>query len=292
MARDGGEALKAVAVSDLHGLAVRFALIGRLLDEGIDTLLIAGDIAASGNPDLQQADVRRNFGTLLKSRRRVRIFAIPGNDDWAIVETAIREFPEITVPTDRAYPLVPSISIVGYPFVPITPFLMKDYEKWDKEGEPVFPDDPGAIEAALVANRLNIRGLKSHGAELFDYTFDPGDRRDNIGKDLENIARLSDPRKTLYLFHCPPNGIFDGGISIGPPVHIGSKSIRAFTEKSQPRLTVHGHSHDAVDRAGGTFEFSLGSSKGLAVGPGNEPGVLNYLLLDLEGGVYARREIR
>lgn len=284
--------MKAVAISDLHGLETRFALIGKLLDEGIDTLLIAGDIAASGNPDVQQADVRRNFGTLLKGRRGVRIFAIPGNDDWAIVETALREFAGITVPTDRAYPLAAGISIAGYPFVPITPFLMKDFEKWDRDGDPVLPSDPEEIEAALIANRLNIRGLKSRGREVFDYTFDPGDRRDNIGQDLEKFAHFSDPRETVYLFHCPPHGFMDGGISIGPPVHIGSKAIRAFIEKSQPRLTVHGHSHEAVEKAGGDFEFSLGISKGLAVGPGNDPDTLCYLLLDFENEIYARRQSR
>jgi Icc-related predicted phosphoesterase len=283
--------LKAVAVSDLHGLETRFVLIGRLLDEGVDTLFIVGDIAASANPEIQQAGVRRSFSKLLKGRRGVRIFAIPGNDDWAIVETALREFSEVTVPTDHAYALAAGISIVGYPFVPITPFLMKDFEKWDKEDEPVLPDDPGAIEAALLANRLNVLGLRSSGADLLDYAFDPGDRRDNISRDLERISRFSDPRETVYLFHCPPHGFMDGGISIDSPIHIGSKAIRAFIEKSQPRVTVHGHSHDSVDQAGGTFQFSLGFSKGLAVGPGNDPNILNYLLLDLENEVYTRRQM-
>jgi Icc-related predicted phosphoesterase len=283
--------LKTVAVSDLHGLAARFALIGRLLDEGIDTLLIAGDIAASGNPDLQQADVRRNFGTLLKSRRGVRIFAIPGNDDWAIVETALRELPEITVPMDRSYLLTAGVSIVGYPYVPIKPFLMKDFEKWDKEDDPNLPDDPGALEAALQANRLNIHGFRLHGVDVCDYSFDSGERGDNIVRDLGRIARFSDPRETLYLFHCPPQGFMDGGMSIGPPVHIGSKAIREFIMNHQPRLSIHGHSHEAVDRAGGDFEFSIGKSRGLSVGPGNEPCVLNHLLLDLEARAYERRQL-
>lgn len=284
--------MRAVAVSDLHGLETRFAHIGRLLDQGIDTVLVAGDIAASGNPEAQQAGVRRNFGSLLKGRQAVRVFAIPGNDDWAIVETALREFPEITVPTDRAYTLAAGLSIVGYPFVPITPFLMKDFEKWDTEDDPALPSDPEEIEAALVANRLNIRGSRSRGLDVYDYAFDTGDRGDNIARDLERIGRLSDPPETLYLIHCPPRGILDGGISIGPPVHIGSRAVRAFIEERQPRLTVHGHSHEAVDRAGGAFEFSLGSSRGLAVGPGNDPDVLIYLLLEFENGVHARRQIR
>jgi Icc-related predicted phosphoesterase len=282
--------LKAAAVSDLHGLKTRFALIGRLLDGGIDTLLIAGDVAASGNPGAQQADVRKNFGSLLRGRRGVQVFAIPGNDDWAIVEETLREFPEVIVPTCRACPLSADISIVGYPFVPITPFLMKDFEKWDKESEPILPSEPEKIEAALIANGLNVRGFRSHGTDLIDYAFDPGDRRDNIGKDLEEIARFSDAHETLFLFHCPPYGFMDGGISFNPKVHIGSKAIRAFIEDRQPRLTIHGHSHEAVDIAKGDFQFSIGKSTGLSVGPGNDPGVLNYLLLDLEASSFERRQ--
>jgi uncharacterized protein len=283
--------LKIVAVSDLHGLKARFDLLGRLFDGGIDTLLIAGDIAASGDPQAQQDDVRRHFGSLLHGRSGIRILAIPGNDDWKIVEATLKEFPEITVPTGQACPLAAGVSVVGYPYVPISPFLMKDFEKWDGEDEPALPSHPEQLEEALIAERVNIHGIRSRGLDLEDHTFDPRDRRDNIRNDLEKAARLSDPRETLFLMHCPPFGFMDDGISVGHEVHIGSKAVRTFIHERQPLLTVHGHSHEAVDRAGGQFAFSIAQSTGLSVGPGNNPKVLNYLLLDLETRLFLRRRL-
>ena len=44
-------------VSDLHGLRPRFEKARKLLDEGIEILLIAGDIATLGYPEAQQANV-------------------------------------------------------------------------------------------------------------------------------------------------------------------------------------------------------------------------------------------
>jgi len=56
------------AISDLHGLRPRFEKATQLLDKGIKNLLIAGDIAPLGYPEVQQANVRQNFEFLLQGR--------------------------------------------------------------------------------------------------------------------------------------------------------------------------------------------------------------------------------
>ena len=48
-------------ISDLHGLRQRFEKAKKLLDKGIKKLLIAGDIAPHGYPEVQQANVKQNF---------------------------------------------------------------------------------------------------------------------------------------------------------------------------------------------------------------------------------------
>jgi len=50
-------AMNIAVISDLHGLRPRFEKARRLLDEGIEILLIAGDIATLGYPEAQQANV-------------------------------------------------------------------------------------------------------------------------------------------------------------------------------------------------------------------------------------------
>ena len=278
--------MQVIALSDLHGIRSRFEKARRLVDEGIKALLLGGDIAQNGPPDFQQANVRACFDILLSGKKDVRIFAIPGNDDWKIVEDTLREIPGVTVPTDRACPLDDPFFIIGYPYVPVTPFLFKDYEKWDDDRYPEMPPDPAGLESAMIAHRLNLEGYRTQGLERYEFRFDPGDRKDNISADMKKLAGLSDPQKTVYLFHCPPFGFFDFGMGIGSGtggrVHIGSRSIAEFIRDNNPWLTIHGHSHEAVSVMKGEFTFSAGgSSVGVAVGAGNDPAVLNGVLIDI-----------
>ncbi len=268
-------------LSDLHGIRSRFEKARRLIDDGINVLLMAGDLAQNGSPEFQQANVRTCFEILLSGKSYVRVYAIPGNDDWRVVEQTLREFPEVIVPTDKAYPLDDSFSIVGYPYVPITPFLFKDYEKWDDDHFPEFPANPAELESAMIAHCLNLEGYRSRGLERHTFRFDPGERTDNISADMKKLVRLSDPRRTVYLFHCPPFGFFDFGISIHGRVRIGSRSIAQFIRQNNPWLTFHGHSHEAVSVMEGKFTFSLGESIGVGVGAGNDPGVLNGVFVDV-----------
>ena len=267
--------------ADLHGVLSRFEKIRSLVDQGIKTVLLAGDIARNGKPDFQQANVRQCFELLLAGKPDARVYAIPGNDDWRIVEEKMREFPEVTVPTDRAHPLNGEYSVVGYPYVPITPFMFKDYEKWDDERYPEMPADPDEFEAAMIAHRLNLEGYRSRGLELYDFRFDPAERANNISADMKRLAGMNDPRKTVYLFHCPPFGHFDFGFSLEGRVHIGSRAIAAFIADKNPWLTSHGHSHEAVSVMRGEFAFSIGESVGVSVGAGNDPSVLHGLLVDV-----------
>ncbi len=283
--------MKIAAVSDLHGLRTRFVLLGRLFDEGIDTLLIAGDIAAPGDPSTQQASIRQTFGNLLKDRPNVRIFAIPGNDDWAIVERTLKEFPEVVVPTDRAYPLDAGLLILGYPYVPLTPFLMKDFEKWDRPEEPGLTEGHKHRTLSLVQRGINIFGKRSDGTTLRDFAFDPADRSDNIAADLGRLADVSPPQDTVYLVHTPPAGLFDEGIPFPEPRHFGSRAVLEFIRRNGPRLTIHGHIHEAVEMAGGRFRLTEGPSTVLSVGPGSDPAILYALALDLRTWSFERMRL-
>src|SRR4030067_3126720 len=97
------------------------------------------------------------------------------------------------------------------------------------------------------------------------------------------LSGKSDPQKTVYLFHCPPFGFFDFGRGIGTEgrVHIGSRSIAEFIRSNNPWLTIHGHSHEAVSVMKGEFTFSVGGSRGVAVGAGSDPALLNGVLIDI-----------
>jgi Icc-related predicted phosphoesterase len=72
-----------------------------------------------------------------------------------------------------------------------------------------------------------------------------------------------DHKRTIYIMHSPPFGtrldFIQGGKSAG------SRSIKAFIEKNQPLLTLHGHIHESpelsrtyFDRIGETLSINPG----------------------------------
>jgi Icc-related predicted phosphoesterase len=86
-----------------------------------------------------------------------------------------------------------------------------------------------------------------------------------IKKDLDRLAKLSNPRKTIYSMHAPPLGtnldvIFNGE-------HVGSSAIRKFILEKQPYLTLHGHIHESF-RMTGQWKDMLGDT--VSVNPGTQ----------------------
>jgi Icc-related predicted phosphoesterase len=84
--------------------------------------------------------------------------------------------------------------------------------------------------------------------------------RGTIAADLERLAALSDPAKTVYVTHSPPWGTSLDRMWNGTSV--GSRAIRAFIERHRPPLTLHGHIHESpgVERIGPTVSVNPGDS--------------------------------
>lgn len=103
----------------------------------------------------------------------------------------------------------------------------------------------------------------------------------DLWKHLEKLVKkLSDPKNSIFNFHCPPYGTH---LDLAPkltkdlrPVvvagmvqyeHVGSKAFRKIIEEYQPLLGLHGHIHESggMDRIGRTLVLNPGSeySEGL-----------------------------
>lgn len=146
---------------------------------------------------------------------------------------------------------------------------------------PFIDRDTHTYNAAAVFARGKGLCNEKWDNELCDFRFDPGDRTDSISADMKRLARLSDPRTTVYLFHCPPFGHFDFAFTLEGRANVGSRAVAEFIRANNPWLTAHGHCHEAVSVMGGEFSFGIGDSVGIAVGAGNDPTVLNGLLVDV-----------
>jgi len=98
---------------------------------------------------------------------------------------------------------------------------------------------------------------------------------ENIRKDLDRLAKLSDPKKTIYVTHAPPlNTSLD---VVYNRSHVGSSALMKFILEKQPYLTLHGHIHESSQMSG-NWKDVIG--KTLSINPG-KGSILVFDLNDL-----------
>jgi len=255
-------------VSDLHGRVDRYAkLFASLLDRPPAALFMGGDllphdlvsVEIDGCPchDFLSDYLVPEFTRLRKTlgRRYPRVFLILGNDDLRSWEAGFIDASATGI-WDYAHERELGFGryrVFGYSFVPPTPFLQKDWEKYDVSRYV----DPGC-----VSPEEGMRSVPVSNREV---------RSATIQKDLENLARDEDLENAIFLFHTPPyrtrldRAALDGRTVDHVPldVHVGSIAVRRFIESRQPCITLHGHVHESSsltgawrDRIGETRLFS------------------------------------
>jgi len=233
-----------VYATDLHGNVESYE---RLFDLEGDAVVLGGDLLPHVKGTLEfrleaQQEFCRSF--LSKKFASRPCFWIAGNDDWAAALPLLEG--KGTPIHGRATPFLDGLSIAGYAFVPVTPFGMKDHDRFDSED--------------WTPSILPQRCLLSSPAGLESGPLTSVRLRGTIAADLERLAALSDPGRTVYVTHSPPWGtsldrMYDG-------TSIGSRAIRAFIDRHRPPLTLHGHIHESpgVDRLGPTVSVNPGDS--------------------------------
>src|SRR5262249_52357671 len=153
--------------------------------------------------------------------------------------------------------------VAGLSWVPITPFGIKDWERWEDGGD----ETP-----------VRLSGSRSGGEGVREFRFDPADRSPTIADGLAELARLSPPAgpadrpptmphglgevaglppraDTIYVLHPPPRDTACDVISTRQ--HVGSRAIRRFVESEQPPLVLSGHIHESP-RVSGAWKDRVG----------------------------------
>lgn len=244
-----------VYASDLHGNREAY---DRLFDLDADAVVLGGDLLPHTKGTLearlsaQQVFARDYLAARLVSRP---CFWIAGNDDWAAALPFLEG--KGTPIHGRAVPFLDDYWIAGCAHVPVTPFGMKDHDRFDSEG--------------WTPRSNPQRFLFSTAEGVANGTLEAVRSRGTIAADLDRLAAQSDPAKTVYVTHSPPWGTSLDRLYDGRPV--GSRAIRDFIERRRPPLTLHGHVHESagVDRIGGT----------VSVNPGDSLGALRAVRVDL-----------
>lgn len=241
-------------VSDLHGSALRYEILFReMIRNKPSFVFLGGDLLPHihrsvriGGKDIP--DFMRNY--VIPGFKEVRrkmgcnypeVFLILGNDDHRIEESAFLEGEQIELwkyLNNSKFKFGP-YTFYGYPFVPPTPFLLKDWEKYDVSRYV----DPGCVPP-------------TEGYRTVEPDYDT--EYSTIQQDIEKLTANDNLDKAVFLFHTPPyqslldRAELDGKKFEHVPldVHVGSIAVQRFIEEKQPMLTLHGHIHESTRLTG------------------------------------------
>lgn len=243
---------KCFFVTDLHGIHRRYEkLFEKILSDKPVLLLIGGDILPSGmavftggsTDDFIKGYIHRNLAFLkekLKSEYP-EVYIILGNDDPKIFEEDVLELEK-----DGLWKYInmktvdfKGYTITGYSYVPPTPFLFKDWERYDVSR---------FVDVECVSPEEGFRSV-----DVEENTI----RYSLISNDLKTLSENLDFSTSIFLFHSPP---YQTGLDrvrkrkmidyVEPDHHVGSIAIKRFIESSQPLLTLHGHIHESSEESG------------------------------------------
>ncbi len=258
--------MKVLYASDLHGeIRLYQELFTLTLSSSAEIVALGGDLLPSFPPTKRYEDMvpnqrafidqfLRSFLKRMIERTSVKqIFLIPGNWDLGYSYLFKEPMEGIIDLNQKSYQINNGYELIGYPFVPPTPFRPKDYEKMD-DPESAWPPqkNPSYIRTSDQMDQLT---------PIDPYLFLR--QRETIREDLDRLPKPLDPKRAIYIMHSPPFGtrldLIQGKKSAG------SRSIKAFIEEHQPLLTLHGHIHESPDLSGAYFDWI---GKTLSINPG------------------------
>ena len=246
-------------VSDLHGDSGRYErLAAAIARERPAAVFLGGDLLphAMAAPAFFTEHLIPQFEWLRAELGPAypRVFLIFGNDDPRAEEAAAEEAGRQGLWDYAHYRRIAweGLDIVGYAYVPPTPFRLKDWERYDVSRY---------VEAGCSdpADGWHTAPAPEH------------ERRETIRDDLEHLAAGAEMGHTVMLIHTPPyrtaldRAALDGKSVEHAPldVHVGSIAVKRFIEARQPLLTLHGHVHESArltggwrERIGRTYAFS------------------------------------
>jgi uncharacterized protein len=169
-------------------------------------------------------------------------------------------------------------AIYGLAYVPPTPFLLKDWERYDISRY---------VPPGCVSPEEGSRTVATEESEVKWAT---------IQKDLVALAGKDPLDRAVFLLHAPPSdthldrAALDGKTYEHVPldVHVGSIAVKRFIEERQPLLTLHGHVHEA-SRLSGEWKIRIGRS--VCINGAHDGPELALVRFDLESPEAATRDL-
>jgi Icc-related predicted phosphoesterase len=246
--------------TDLHGHADRYdKLLASIIRDRPTAVFLGGDLLprlAFSAVQIGQADFVHDY--LVPTFTRTRdalgvdypdIFLILGNDDPRREEEGF-----VTAAAAGLWHyihgqklLFGDFPIYGLAYVPPTPFLLKDWERYDVSRY---------VAPGCVSPEEGYRSVPTEESEI---------KWGTIQKDLASLVGEDPLERAVFLFHTPPcdtpldRAALDGKTyeHVALDAHVGSIAVKRFIEERQPLLTLHGHVHEAA-RLTGEWKIRIG----------------------------------
>ena len=239
--------------SDLHGHTDRYGkLFERMVAERPRAVFLGGDLlpmafASLGKDSIDDFVTDFVAAELERVRRALgpdypAVFVILGNDDLKAEEETVLAAAGRGLWTYVHATSAPleDFTVYGYANIPPSPFMLKDWERYDVSR---FVD-PGSVPPE--------EGRRSVAHDERET------RYGTIRNDLDLLAGEDDLTRAIFLFHSPPyktnldRAALDDRMHEHVPldVHVGSIAIRRFIEDRQPLVTLHGHVHESARLTG------------------------------------------
>jgi Icc-related predicted phosphoesterase len=242
--------------SDLHGQGALYEQVLALAAvRRPRAVLIGGDLCPhDGSREGVQSQRLFLDGFLVEFARRlheavpeVALLLMMGNDDWAAnLDCLERGHGGLWQHAGGRTVTVDGTRVTGFPWVPITPFGMKDWERWDDGGE----ERPARLEGTISRDGI-----------LAPLRFDPERRSPTIADALAELE--AEAGETLWMCHSPPRDTLCDMIYARH--HVGSRALRSFIERHQPPLVLSGHIHESP-RVSSAYRDRVGRT--VVVNPG------------------------
>ena len=277
--------MKIVYTSDLHGNKDLYLDLFDLAEKKkAGAIIVGGDMLPISGPFRHSIQSQKDFIlSFLEPTLREFLAKVPqstfycmlGNDDWQSSLIHLRRLADegiMRLLHGQKHDVAAEYELIGYGHVPPTPFTIKDGERRDLKDDPI--DGQRCTACCSQGEKILVVDPLKYFAGL-----------DSIEEELDEVPAPRNSRKSVYVMHAPPfktnlDRLFDGR-------WIGSRAIRAFIEKHQPYLTLHGHIHESseisgayMDRIGETVCVNPGQSNeelyAVVFEPNDVPGSIEH----------------
>lgn len=256
--------MRFVYTSDLHGNIEQYEkLKNYCVDNKIPYLILGGDLLPKnirGDYIKNQRDFLLNyFGKFLDELNGTLVLGILGNDDAKINQTVLDRYERKGQFFDLEYnsvSLTPKLRVVGLPQVPITPFGIKDWERFDFR----------PAECPLEWRKAYKLRQDTNYGFIGDISTKEGwknvDLREHL-KGQDSIYQLAAKKlatsaiPTIMVSHCPPdNTCLD---QMAGEKHVGSMGLKMAIKKFKPYMCLSGHIHETYSQSG-WFQETIGET--------------------------------